>query len=486
MLSRREFLGYAGLAAAYAVVGEGILTATGRTPQRKPNILLIIADDCTYNDLPVYGGQNAATPNIDRLALDGLVFNRAYLGSAMCQPCRAELYTGLYPMRNGCAWNHSASRPNVTSIPHHLQPLGYRVGLAGKVHVKPAKAFPFEKVEGFDASCVRDPTKPHDVQSIRRFIGDNQDQPFCLVVALVEPHVPWVMGDASKYPPEKLNLPPNIAETPRTREDFSHYLAEITYMDRQVGDILKVLDQSGRADNTLVLFTSEQGSQFPGCKWTNWDTGLHTALIARWPGKIAPGQRTNALVQYADVLPTLLDAAGGDVSRHAFDGMGFLPVLLGKKSTHRKFVYGMHNNIPEGPPYPIRTISDGQYRYIRNLRPDEIYIEKHLMGWSGEGKLNNPYWATWVREAWANRHTYNLVKRYTRRPAEQLYHTAKDPYEMTNLADDPAASAVKTRLGAELDRWMRAQGDPGAPQDTPEAIEAARRGAHMYGRSSSP
>lgn len=222
MLSRREFLGYAGLAAAYAVVGEGILTATGRTPQRKLNILLIIGDDCTYNDLPVYGGQNAATPNIDQLALDGLVFNRAYLGSAMCQPCRAELYTGLYPMRNGCAWNHSASRSNVTSIPHHLQPLGYRVGLAGKVHVKPAKAFPFEKVEGFDASCVRDPTKPHDVQSIRRFIGGNQDQPFCLVVALVEPHVPWVMGDASKYRPEKLNLPPNIADTPPAHAKTSH------------------------------------------------------------------------------------------------------------------------------------------------------------------------------------------------------------------------------------------------------------------------
>ena len=445
-----------------------------------------MADDCTHNDLPIYGGQNAATPNIDRLASDGLVFNRAYLASAMCQPCRAELYTGLYPMRNGCAWNHSASRPDVTSMPHHLKPLGYRVGLAGKVHVKPAKVFPFEKVGGFDPNCVRNPTKPHDMQHIRRFMGG--DDPFCLVVALVEPHVPWVMGDESKYDPKKLKLPPNIADTPRTREDFSRYLAEITYMDRQVGEILEVLEQSGQADNTIVLFTSEQGSQFPGCKWTNWDTGLHTALIARWPGKVARGQRTDALVQYADVLPTLVDAAGGKPSRDAFDGTSFLSVLLGRKSTHRKFVYGMHNNIPEGPAYPIRTISDGQFRYIRNLSPDEIYIEKHLMGWSGEGKLNNPYWATWIREAWTNPHTYDMVKRYMYRPAEQLYNTAKDPYEMINLIDDddPEISAVKARLSAELDRWMRAQGDPGAPQDTHEAIEAARRGKHMYGPSSGP
>jgi len=484
MISRRKFLGYAGLAAAG--IGGGVLGAAQRKRQTKPNILIIMADDCTYSDLPIYGGRNAATPNIDLLASDGLVFNRAYLGSAMCQPCRAELYTGLYPMRNGCAWNHSASRPDVTSMPHHLKALGYRVGLAGKVHVKPAKVFPFEKVGGFDASCVRDPTKPHDTQGIRRFMESNKGQPFCLVIALVEPHVPWVMGDASKYPPKKVKLPPNIADTPRTREDFSRYLAEITYMDGQVGDILDVLDKSGRAGDTLVVFTSEQGGQFPGCKWTNWDTGLHTALIARWPGRIAPGQRSDALVQYTDVLPTLVEAGGGKVSKDAYDGSSFLPVLLGKRSTHRKFVYGMHNNIPEGPAYPIRTVSDGQYRYIRNLRPDEIYIEKHLMGWSGNGKLNSPYWATWVREAWANPHTYDLVKRYTRRPAEQLYRTAEDPYEMANLADDPAAAGVKARLSAELDRWMKEQGDPGAPQDTHEAIEAARRGAHIYGPSSEP
>jgi len=481
MLSRREFLGYAGFAAGWAVAGRGVLGAARRRGRTKPNILIIMADDCTHNDLGVYGGENAATANIDRLASEGLVFNRAYLGSAMCQPCRAELYTGLYPMRNGCAWNHSASRPDVTSMPHHLKRLGYRVGLAGKVHVRPANVFPFEKVEGFDASCVRNPTKPHDTQGIRRFMSDDEKQPFCLVVALVEPHVPWVMGDASKYAPKKIKLPANIADTRRTREDFSRYLAEITYMDGQVGDILGVLDESGKADNTLVLFTSEQGSQFPGCKWTNWDTGLHTALIARWPGKIEEGQRTDALVQYSDVLPTLVDAAGGEVSADAYDGTSFLGVLLGKKTGHRKFVYGMHNNIPEGPAYAIRTISDGQWRYIRNLQPDEIYIEKHLMGWSGDGQLNNPYWATWVKEAWNNPRTYDLVKRYTRRPAEQLYHTAKDPYEMTNLADDSAYSAIKARLSGELDRWMDSQGDPGAPQDTHKAIEAARRGAHLYG-----
>ena len=184
------------------------------------------------------------------------------------------------------------------------------------------------------------------------------------------------------------------ADTPRTREDFSKYLAEVTYMDGQVGDILGTLEETGKAKDTVVLFSSEQGSQFPGCKWTTWDTGLHTALVARWPGKIAQGQRTDAMVQYADILPTLLALGGG--KGKDLDGTSFDGVLLGKKDSHRKFTYGMHNNIPEGPPYPTRTVFDGEYRYTINLTPGELYIEKHLMGLKGNAVLNNPYWSTWV------------------------------------------------------------------------------------------
>ncbi|HUG19240.1 MAG TPA: sulfatase, partial [Planctomycetaceae bacterium] len=384
------------------------------------------------------------------------------------------------PMRNGCAWNHSASHPETTSIPQHLGKLGYRVGLTGKVHVKPDHAFPFESVEGFEPNCVRNPTRPHELEGVREFMTRDRQQPFCLVVALVEPHVPWVMGDASQYPTQKIQLPPNIADTPRTRQDFGRYLAEVTYMDSQVGEILETLDESGKSGETLVLFTSEQGSQFPGCKWTNWDTGLHTALVARWPGVVPEGRRTDAMVQYADVLPTLIELAGGDPANGGFDGTSFLPVLTGDKQTHRTFVYGVHNNIPEGPAYPIRTISDGTHRYIRNLRPDEIYIEKHLMGVQGDGTLNNGYWGTWVFQSWNQPEIYNLIKRYMQRPAEELYRTADDPFELVNLAEDPGMAEIKLRLSDELDRWLKAQGDPGIPQDTHEAHQAAQRGEHLF------
>ncbi|MCH7919258.1 MAG: sulfatase [Planctomycetes bacterium] len=447
----------------------------------RPNVLLIMADDCTFNDLTLYGGQNAKTPNLDKLASEGLVFNHAYLSEAMCQPCRSALYSGQYPIRNGAAYNHASSRIGTRSMPQHLRPLGYRVGLAGKVHVKPQASFPFKRVSGFDVNCVRNPTQPHNLDGIRRFMKGDGAKPFCLVVALVEPHVPWVMGDASQYPVTQLTLPPNIADTAVTRQEFAAYLAEITYMDGQVGEILQTLEETGHGNDTLVMFTSEQGAQFPGCKWTNWDTGVHTALVARWPGVVPAGKRTDAIVQYVDVLPTLLELAGGSFEEGQLDGTSFLAVLKGEAQTHRTFAYGVHNNIPEGPPYPIRTVTDGDFRYIRNLAPDELYIEKHMMGSGGLVAMERKYWFTWVLDAWKNERTYNLVKRYQSRPAEQFYHTKEDPFEMKNLADHPAYAGRMERLAGELDRWMASQGDPGAVIDTPDAFQAAKKGNAPFG-----
>ncbi|MCW1926224.1 sulfatase [Luteolibacter arcticus] len=436
----------------------------------KPNILVIIADDCTYSDLSFHGGENAKTPHLDAFAKSGTVFERAYLGMAMCAPCRSEFYTGRLPLRNGCAWNQAASRPGTKSITHYLGDLGYRVGLAGKTHIKPRGVYPFEEIAGFDENCVRDPTLPHHVEGARKFITRDEKQPFCLVVALTEPHAPWVMGDASAYPPKSLKLPAYLADTPLTRQSFSRYLAEITYMDGQVGELLEMLDKTGRAKDTLVVFTSEQGAQFPGCKWTNYDCGLHTSIVARMPGVVPAGRRTPALVQYADLLPTFIELAGGKPDPKSFDGTSFAAVLRGEKDTHREFVEGMHNNYPEGPPYPIRSISDGEWRYIRNLTPERIYIEKHLMGRTE----HNPYWGSWVFSATENPRHLMLVERFIHRPAEELYHTSQDRFELKNLAADPAQTANKARLSAALDRYLADQLDPGAKLDTPEAFQSAQ------------
>jgi uncharacterized sulfatase len=177
-----------------------------------------------------------------------------------------------------------------------------------------------------------------------------------------------------------------------------------------------------------------------------------------------------------------LELAGGNPAdkSYSFDGSSFASVLRGEKNTHREFTYGIHDNLPEGPAYPSRTVSDGHWRYIRNLTPGELYIQRYLMGLQGRGELNNPYWGTWMFSSPEKPRSYTLVKRYMLRPAEELYDTAADPYEMKNLIGDSSLAETKTRLSAELDRWMTAQGDPGIPLDTHEALDAARNGEHKY------
>ncbi len=435
---------------------------------KRPNILIVIADDATFSEMSIFGGTNLKTPNVDRLAGQGLLFRRAYVGMSMCTPCRTELYTGFYPAHSGVCWNHAAAKPGTRSIVQHLGDAGYRVGIAGKTDVRPKTVFPFEMVEGFERNCVAR-TADYNCAGIKEFMTRTPSQPFCLVVGLVVPHAPWTVGNPEHFDPKKLKLAPYMVDTPETRRAYARYLAEYEVMDQQLGDILKTVDETGQAGQTLVFLTSEQGGQWPGCKWTVWEEGLHTAMLARWPGRIPPGSSTDALVQYADVLPTLVEIAGGDPSKGGFDGTSFLPVLLGKTKAHRKYVYAMHNNLPEGAPYPIRSVSDGRFRYIRNLTPEALYFNGWVMA-SGHG----PYWSSWVWNTQADPHARAMVTRYMLRPAEELYDILADPSEMNNLAADPKSAATKAGLASELDAWMRAQKDPGAEVDTEQKVKENR------------
>ncbi|HBE70563.1 MAG TPA: heparan N-sulfatase, partial [Planctomycetaceae bacterium] len=171
----------------------------------------------------------------------------------------------------------------------------------------------------------------------------------------------------------------------------------------------------------------------------------------------------------------------GSVESLPVDGTSFLPVLRGSSNSHRTFVYGMHNNYPEGPPYPIRSVCDGRYHWIHNLRPDEIYIEKHLMGVKDDGRLNNRYWQDWVWHATTDRRTYDLVARYQRRPEFELYDLSVDPFEHQNLVDNPDLEDVRRRLADALETWMTEQGDPGIPVDTRAVHGASRSGQFPYG-----
>lgn len=427
----------------------------GEEPERpRRNIVVFIADDLARNELGCYGGQNVKTPNIDRFAAEGVRFNRMFSSTTMCSPTRASIYTGLYPVRNGVYKNHGATKPETKSVVHYFTQAGYRVGLTGKTHFRPPKVYPFEKLEGFEPDCVR-PTADYTTDKIVEFMKRDDKQPFCLFICSTHPHAPWTTGDPSKFDATKLKLPPHFVDNVETREAFTRYLAEIEMLDKQLGDVLQALKSTGKDDETVVMFCGEQGPQFPGGKWTSWDYGQKSAFMVRTPESYLKGQTSEATVQYEDVLPTLLEYTGVQI-QEKLDGKSFLSVLRGKSTEHRKWAYGIHNNFPEGSPYPIRSIRDEQYKLIVNLTPEATYYEKHLMSL---GKGN--YWNAWVRDAQTNETAKHWVNRYLTRPEIELYDIRIDPWELNNLASDEKMKPRIEQMKKELFAWMQEQGDTG-------------------------
>lgn len=443
-----------------------VIPSMAQTDPDRPNILVIIGDDMAATELSCYGGQNLQTPNIDRLASEGLKMTNTFASCAMSIPIRASLYTGLYPARNGSYQNHKATYSNVKSVTRYMSDLGYRVGRTGKDHpAHQPDVYSFEEIPGFEVDCVASHPKKATADGISEFMQRDDRQPFCLFVCSINSHIPWDAGDASEFDPAKVILPPNSVDNAKTRMEFCNYLAEIRLLDNEVGMVMEALRQSGKDRNTLVIFLSEQGPQMPFGKWTCYRYGQASAMIARLPGKIAAGKKSSALVQYEDILPTIIEFAGGKPIE-GLDGISQLNILYGKEKNKRQWAYGIHNNIPEGPPYPIRSIQDKRYKLIVNLRPDYQYYEKHMMAVNTEGIDKHNVWTSWEVSAQTDDRAKYLTEKFVRRPAVEFYDLKRDPWEMNNLAENPKYAKRIARMRAELERWMKQQGDRGELMDT--------------------
>lgn len=426
--------------------------------QERPNFLVLIADDLTWRDLGVTGNKDIKTPRIERLAGESMTLRGMFTPAACCSPARHALYTGLFPVRSGAYPNHTMVDEGTKSVFTYLNALGYRTGLLGKQHIQPKSSFPFENLGG----------DPDDTGALARFINRNPYQPWMAVVASNDPHVPWTRGSKTLYNPAKLSLPPWLHDNPETRRALAVYYAEITEFDRQVGECIDALDQSGQAGNTLVLLLTEQGSQLPGGgKWNLYDNGIRVAAFARWPGRIEPGSSSDALMQYVDVAPTFIAAAGGDPTTidtgcpnlaggRGFDGRSFLGVLRGQQTRLRDFVYAEDTAIGiigNKNPYPKRAVRDARYKLIRNLAPENEWWIRGIHG--------SEVYQSWVRDAATNPALAARVAWLSRRPAEELYDLQSDEYETKNLAADPACATIKAGLQEALDAWMKQQGDKG-------------------------
>ncbi|MEZ5300707.1 MAG: sulfatase [Verrucomicrobiales bacterium] len=440
------------LSAALALlcVLPGPACAAGR-----PNFLLIVSDDSTWSDFGFAGSAQAKTPNLDALREQGMYLSHMFTPATTCSPSRHALYTGLGGIRSGAYPNHTRVYDGTKSIFTYLKDAGYRVALQNKSHVGPKQSFPYENLG-----------KADDLGKTKEFIGRDAAQPWLIAYCSNDPHSPWTRGP--KVDPATVKVPPYLHDNAKTRELLAAYYGEIAKFDEQVGNLMKLLDETGSAEDTLVLFVSEQGSSFPyGGKWSVYDTGIRVSAIARWPGKIAPGSRSGALVSYIDVAPTFLAAAGIDPAQidtgcpdadgaRGFDGRSFLPLLRGEADSHRDLVFSQHTTVGINgykEPYPMRAARDARYKLIRNLAPDNTYE----IGGIHQGEPLD----SWKADAKDNPALQKRIDWLYRRPGAELYDLQNDPLETKNLAGDPALAEVQARLQSAMDEWMAQQGDRG-------------------------
>jgi arylsulfatase A-like enzyme len=243
-------------------------------------------------------------------------------------------------------------------------------------------------------------------------------------------------------------------DTPATRAWRARYAAAVTKADDDLGVIMDAA-RSYLGTNTLFLFSSDNGAQWPFAKWNCYEAGVRTPLIVAWPGVVKPSTRTSAMVSWVDFLPTLLEAAGGKPPGQ-IDGRSFLPVLRGKRSSHRDAIFTTHSGDGRFNIYPIRAVRSGQWKYIRNLHPEYAFTT-HIDLPVNLGQRE--YFKTWEALAESDPETAAIVRRYHARPAEELYDLAADPREQHNLAVDSHYAARLKKMRVQLDQWLRDQSD---------------------------
>ena len=416
-------------------------------PSKKPNVILFVSDDHGWSDSGVYGDTYVKTPNIDRLAEESMLFTHAFAASPLCTPSRCVIGTGLMPHRNGGHKFGTPIKTNIKTMPEYMKELGYYTAHFGKFDHTPNKRFPYDYIH-------------KNVLQAAEFLNTYiEEKPLLLVVCTHPPHTPWIKNVT--YDPLKITLPPNFIDTPETRADRANYYSDVTLMDSILGNVLDAVDSKGMSKNSLFIYTSDQGANWPFAKWCVYDGGLRVPFIARWPGIIASGSETNAMASLVDILPTMIDASGGNVPKD-IDGRSLLPVLKQEQTKHRTFVFGTHTGNENGGPgianhCPARTIRTSTHRYILNFSPDTTFTT-HITGCKS-GPHYLPHWDSWVEKAKTDTEAKNIVEKYQHRPKEELYDIVKDPFEMNNLAGDPELSELLRSFRKQLAEWSIAQGD---------------------------
>ncbi len=454
-----------------------LVPSTVLSEQTPPNIVLMIADDMNWDDSGAYGHPAIRTPNIDGLAKSGLLFQHAYLTTNSCSPSRASIITGRYPHNTGAEQLHWPIPENSQTFPQQLQALGYYTAAAGKWHMGDAVREHFDQIyeastDGFVLPSGKDGEPPKMVAAqpsgcedwVRALDERDKAKPFFLWLASLDPHREYTAGALDPpHTPEDVIVPPHLPDTADVREDLRLYYDEIGRLDSYVGKVLARLDSQGIADNTIVLFISDNGRPFPRDKTTLYDGGIRTPWIVRWPAKVAAGRTTEALVSAVDIAPTFLELAGGKADAIPSEGSSFAAVLSDPTTSHRQYAFGEdHWHDYEDH---ARCVVDGRFKLIRN---DYFDLTSTPSADAGRGLC----WQDMLRLNHGGKLTTQQQACFlSPRPRWELFDLQRDPGELNNRIGDPAYASVRTRLQGALDQWTEETGDYIPTKRTPDEFD---------------
>ena len=451
------------LVKAFAVA---MLMASGAVAE-KPNFVIVLADDVSWSSFGcVDAGLYTRTPNIDKLATQGVRFENFSCSAAQCSPARHELYTGMLPPSSGVFGNGYKPREAYKNMVNYLGELGYDVGLTGKTHF--TTPTPFKEIPGFTVGA-NEQAPTWELSGVKQFIETSQAEgkPFCVVVASVHAHHPWTIGDASNFPLERIVVPPHMVDGPVTRQALATHAAEVEELDDQVGATVQLLDEMKLNDNTVLIFLSEQGTAMPNGKWSIYDYGTKAVCLVRWPGKIKPAVK-DAVAMYCDIVPTLVDMAGGEAPDT--DGKSLYPVLKGETSDHREHAYLVH----QGGGYTQRAIRNKEHKLIWNPKQDKDYYLDVMME-PRSGKTFARVWREWQEKARTDPDAQAKINRVMNHPEFELYNIKKDPWELNNLATNAGYAQLVGKMHAQLQAEMEKLKDVFSTVD-PRDVKRDRKG----------
>jgi len=468
-MKRRTFLSTLGVAAGPAIAKEA-----------RPNILFAIADDWSWPFASIAGDSSLRTPAFDRIGREGVVFQRAYAVAPTCTASRGAILTGQWFARleqGANLWSTLPARFDV--YPDLLEQSGYAVGFTGKGwgpgDFRPAGRTRNPAGPEFNKRLGKPPTTGiHNIDYAANFAdflaGRPKDKPFCFWYGGHEPHRPYEKGTGLRAGKRLagVRVPGCLPDSPEVRGDLLDYALEIEWFDTHLGRIVRLLEQSGELDNTLIAVTGDNGLPFPRAKSNLYDAGTHVPLAVRWPRMVKGGRTVEDFISLSDLAPTFLEAAGLRPTA-AMTARGFLDTLQSSKAgwvdPKRGQVFtGKERHTqaqPDGPGgYPTRAIRTRDYLYIRNYRP-ERYPVGHESGANTFRDTDPGPAKTFMLEHRSDAAVSNLFELgFGKRPAEEIYDLRKDPAELRNVAADPAYSGVRARLAAELERQLKDWRDP--------------------------